>query len=253
MTDAILPLVEDVMSSPWIYLVLFALAAVDGFFPLVPSETSVITAGVFAAAGEPSLPLVILVAALGAFAGDQVSYAAGRLTGPRVYGRARPGSRRRAALDRARAALRARGGVIIVVSRYFPGARTAVTLTAGAVGYRWSRFATFGAVAAVAWGTYAALVGYLGGVAFEDNPLKGLLLGLGLAAAVTVAVELPRHLLRRGGGPPPPPPRSSSAHAWSRPAAQDGTAGLPVSSSRRFVGVVPIDDCDAREGRYEGS
>ena len=68
MTDAILPLVEDVMSSPWIYLVLFALAAVDGFFPVVPSEASVITAGVFAAAGDPSLPLVILVAALGAFA-----------------------------------------------------------------------------------------------------------------------------------------------------------------------------------------
>jgi len=26
MTDAILPFVEDVMSSPWIYLVLFAIA-----------------------------------------------------------------------------------------------------------------------------------------------------------------------------------------------------------------------------------
>ena len=102
MADAILPLVEDVMSSPWIYLVLFSLAALDGFFPVVPSETSVVTAGVFAAAGGPRLPLVILVAALGAFAGDQVSYALGRLAGPRVYARARPRSRRRAALDRAR-------------------------------------------------------------------------------------------------------------------------------------------------------
>ena len=73
MTDAILPLVEEVMFSPWIYAVLFALAAVDGFFPVVPSEASVITAGVFAAAGDPSLPLVIVAAALGAFAGDQVS------------------------------------------------------------------------------------------------------------------------------------------------------------------------------------
>jgi len=77
MTDAILPFVEDVMSSPWIYMVLFAIAALDGVLPVVPSETSVLTAGVFAASGETSLPLVILAAALGAFAGDQVSYAFG--------------------------------------------------------------------------------------------------------------------------------------------------------------------------------
>ncbi|HVF77058.1 MAG TPA: hypothetical protein VNA28_02075, partial [Solirubrobacteraceae bacterium] len=67
MTDVIFHFVEDIMSSPWIYLVLFAVAAIDGFFPIVPSETSVLTAGVFAASGETSLPLVILAAALGAF------------------------------------------------------------------------------------------------------------------------------------------------------------------------------------------
>lgn len=187
------------MSSPWIYLVLFALAAIDGFFPLVPSESSVITAGVFAATGEPSLPLVILAAALGAFAGDQASYGFGRLGGPRLYGRARAGSRRRAALDGARIALAARGGLIIVVARYFPGARTAVTLTAGAVEYRWRRFAGFGAVGAITWGAYSALVGYLGGVAFESDPLKGLLLGLGLAGAVTLMAELGRRVRRRVG------------------------------------------------------
>lgn len=197
MTDVILPLVEDVMSSPWIYLVLFAVAAIDGFFPLVPSETSVLTAGVFAASGETSLGLVILAAAAGAFAGDQTSYAFGRLAGPRVYRGAGRAGRRRAALDRARAALASRGGVIIVVSRYFPGARTAVTLTAGAVAYRWRRFAAFGAVAAVTWGAYSALVGYVGGVAFESDPLKGLLLGFALAAAVTLTAELTRHAVQR--------------------------------------------------------
>ena len=197
MTDAILPHVEDLMASPWLYLALFALAAVDGFFPIVPSETSVITAGVFAATGIPALELVILAAALGAFAGDQASYFLGRLGGPRLYARSVAGSRRRAALDRADDALRTRGGVIIMVARYFPGARTAVTLTAGAVRYRYRRFAGFGAAAAIAWGTYCGLVGYIGGHAFEDNPLKGLLLGIGIAAVVTLAAELVRHLRAR--------------------------------------------------------
>src|ERR687894_2355088 len=116
MTDVILPFVEDVMASPWIYLVLFAVAAIDGFFPLVPSETSVLTAGVFAASGETSLPLVILFAAIGAFSGDQISYFLGRAAGPRLQRRAQPGSRRHSALEWARGALAARGGVIIIVS-----------------------------------------------------------------------------------------------------------------------------------------
>jgi membrane-associated protein len=217
MTDAILPFVEDVMSSPWIYMVLFAIAALDGVLPVVPSKTSVLTAGVFAASGETSLPLVILAAALGAFAGDQVSYAFGYRAGPRLDARARAGGRRRAALDRGRAALATRGGVIIVVSRYFPGARTAVTLTAGAVGYRWQRFAAFGAVAALTWGAYSALVGYVGGRAFEHDPLKGLLLGFGLAAVLTCAAELTRHVLRRRRAPLAPAARPDPRVSYGRP------------------------------------
>ena len=37
------------------------------------------------------------------------------------------------------------------------------------------------------------LVGYIGGKAFEDNPLKGVVLGIGLALAVTLIVEIVRH------------------------------------------------------------
>jgi membrane-associated protein len=197
MTDAVLPLVESVVFSPWLYAVLFALAAIDGFFPVVPSETSVITAGVFAAAGDPSIPLVIVAAALGAFAGDQIAYAVGRRTGPRFLQRAQHGTRRAAAIDRAQRALGVRGGTIIIASRYFPGARTAVSMTAGAVAYEWRRFTSFGVVAAITWATYSAFVGFLGGVAFEHNVFMGLLLGLALAAAITAVAELGRHLLRR--------------------------------------------------------
>ena len=87
--------------------------------------------------------------------------------------------------------------MIIVVARYFPGARTAVSTTAGAVGYEWRRFAGFGVVAAVTWATYSALVGVLGGVAFERNVFMGLLLGLALAAALAAVAEIARHALHR--------------------------------------------------------
>ena len=197
MTDAVLSWVQDLMSSPWVYLVLFGLAAVDGFLPAVPSESVVITAGVFAATGEPSLPLVVLVAALGAFTGDHVSYLLGHLAGPRLQRRSRPGPRRRAALDRAARLLAERGGVLLVTARYVPGARTAVTLSAGAVRWPLRRFTPFAALAAVTWAAWSAGIGYVGGAAFEHDPLRGLLLGLGLALALAALGELVRHLVHR--------------------------------------------------------
>ena len=227
MTDALLPLVESVVLSPWLYAVLFALAAVDGFFPIVPSETSVITAGVFAAAGDPSIPLVIVAAALGAFAGDQIAYAAGRRTGPRFLARARPGTRRGAAIARAQRALAMRGGTIIVASRYFPGARTAVSMTAGAVGYEWRRFASFGVVAAVTWATYSALVGFLGGVAFEHDVLMALLLGVGLAAAVTAVAGSYGASCAAGSRRPPPAGRRARHRAADHGSAAR-TSGKPI-------------------------
>jgi membrane-associated protein len=84
---AILDFVHGLMGSPWVYVALLSFAAIDGFFPVVPSESLVITAGVFAANGEPLLPLVIVAAAVGAFAGDHIAYLAGRTAGDRLVTR----------------------------------------------------------------------------------------------------------------------------------------------------------------------
>lgn len=75
--------------------------------------------------------------------------------------------------------------------------RKAVTLAAGLTHFPWRRFAVFDAVAAVIWASYAALLGYYGGRAFEEQPWKGLLLAVGIAFAVTLGSELVRSLLRR--------------------------------------------------------
>jgi membrane protein DedA with SNARE-associated domain len=195
--QTLIQLVEGAAASPWFYLAIFGFAAVDAFLPAVPSESLVITAGVFAATGEPNLALVVVAAALGAFAGDHVSFFGGRTVGTRALERVPAGTRRGAAIGWAREALAMRGGMILVVCRYVPGARTAVTLTAGSVRYPLRSFSFFDSIAAGSWALYSALVGFLGGAAFEDDPLKGLLLGLGLAAAVAALVELGRHLRGR--------------------------------------------------------
>ncbi|MDG4825298.1 DedA family protein [Asanoa sp. WMMD1127] len=201
--DGILDVLHDVMSSPWLYALVFALAMLDGFFPIVPAETAVITAGVFAASGQPDLVPLVAVAAAGAFAGDHVSYALGRAAGGRKPTRNR-------AVAWARSAVAERGGLMLVVARYIPGGRTAVTLSMGALGYPRARFTAFDALAAVSWALYSALIGYFGGAAFEGDPVRGLLLGLGVAMSVTLVVEVVRHVRRRGRATQGPTPTKES-------------------------------------------
>ncbi len=197
MLDGVVDLARDALSSPWGYLALFTFAAVDAFFPVVPSESLVVTAGVFAASGEPDLLLVILAAGAGALVGDHVSYAIGHTAGSRLLRRAGDGTRKRAAFDWAAAALAERGGIVLLVSRYIPGGRTAVTLTMGTIHYPLRAFTLFDALAAISWAIYSAMIGYIGGHAFEDDPLKGLLLGLGLALAIAAGIEVVRHVRKR--------------------------------------------------------
>ena len=67
----------------------------------------------------------------------------------------------------------------------------------GIVGYPLRHFTPFDAVASVLWASYAGLIGYLGGAAFEDDPVKGLILGFGTALAITGLIEGGRFLWNR--------------------------------------------------------
>lgn len=85
-------LTDFVSGSPWTYVFLFAVSALDVLIPLVPSETSIILAGVLASSGDLMLVLVIVFAACGAIVGDNVSYWIGRTVGHRLVERFFKGS-----------------------------------------------------------------------------------------------------------------------------------------------------------------
>ncbi|WP_174532871.1 DedA family protein [Micromonospora chalcea] len=193
----VLDLLHHTVTSPWVYLLIIAVTAIDAFFPAVPGETVVITAGVFAAGGEPNLVLVIVTAAVGALVGDHISYAIGRGGGAHRLARLPADSRRRASSEWARRAVDRRGGMILTTARYVPGGRTAVTLTMGAVRYPARMFLLYDALACTTWGIYCALLGYFGGLAFEHNPVSGLLAGVAISLAVTGLFEAARWGRRR--------------------------------------------------------
>jgi membrane-associated protein len=64
---------------------------------------------------------------------------------------------------------------------------------------RWRRFMTFDVLAGLLWASYAALLGYVGGRAFEEDPLKGFLLAFAVALAATGAIEAYRRVRKSTG------------------------------------------------------
>jgi membrane-associated protein len=190
-------LTDYVSGSLWTYPFLFGIAALDVIFPLVPSETSVILAGVLAGTGDLVLVAVIGFAAAGAIVGDNISYLIGRTFGERVVERFFKGDRRKR-IDWAEKQIQERGSYLIVVGRFIPGGRTAITLAAGLLEMPWRRFIVFDVAAGIVWACYGALLGYVGGRTFEENPFKAFLVAFVVALAVTGGVEAFRWLRKRG-------------------------------------------------------
>lgn len=186
------------IGSPLSYVVAVLLPALDVLLPWLPSETVVIALGaVTAGSTDPRVGLLVALAGLGAFLGDNAAYLVGRRFGPAVDRRlfaGERGARRRAWAQRS---LDRFGMRIIVGCRFIPGGRTGVTLTCGLIGYPRRKFAAATAVAAIVWASYAFFLGRLGGKVFEDRPWIGLLLALGLGLAVSLLIEAARRIWSR--------------------------------------------------------
>lgn len=222
--DIINDLILQAATSPWLYLVMFATAVIDGFFPPIPSETVLVAAAAVAAStGETNVPLLIAVAAIGAMIGDNIAYAIGRSLGTtRFAWMRRP--KVAAAFDRAQLTLSRSGAPLILGARYIPVGRVAVNMSAGALGYSWRRFLPLSMIGGVTWAAYSAGIGLLAGHWLEDQPLLSVVIGVTFALMlgfvidrVAAAVRRRRNATRVGVG--------SAAAAEERAADHAGVTG----------------------------
>jgi membrane protein DedA with SNARE-associated domain len=179
----------DLSGQPVFLLAAFVVALLDSIIPVVPSETMLIVGGVAAGSGHQVLVLVILVGALGAFAGDNLAYPLGKSYEGgirRILFRGEKGERR---LEWAAKQLHKRGGLLLITARFIPGGRTAVTVSSGVTRQPRRRFMIWDAIACTIWATYATLLGYIGGRTFEDNHTRAFLFAFALAVGVTLLIE----------------------------------------------------------------
>jgi membrane-associated protein len=129
-----------------------------GFF--LPGDSLLVTAGVFAAAGDLNLATLLLLSTLCAVAGDQLGYWIGHHTGQALYSRPDSLLFKRRHLESAREFYEAHGGKTIVFARFIPILRTFCPVVAGVAGMRYASFVTYNIAGGVAWVFGMVLTGY---------------------------------------------------------------------------------------------
>ncbi|MET7877906.1 DedA family protein [Micromonospora profundi] len=178
-------LLTDVASPTWAYLVLLGLLIADAFVPVIPTQLIMITSGALTVYGGLSLPAIIAVGALGVFVGDLACYLLGRSAPDRRAPRHTELSRARRVASRVTQGLRQPGPMVFLLCRFVPGGRMAACFSAGRSRYPYRLFLLYEGVAALAWATYGAMVGHLGGTALTQSAWR--LAIIAAAAAVGFA------------------------------------------------------------------
>jgi membrane-associated protein len=184
---------DRVSSHQWFLLVILLIAFLDSIIPIVPSETCVIIGGVAASLGTQNIFAVIAAGAIGAFLGDNTAYLIGYRASDWFQRRAERKPKFAAKLAWAQHQIMLRGGLLLITARFIPGGRTALTLSCGITRQKRSWFVRWVALATVIWATYAALLGSIGGQAFEDDHAKAFTLAFSLAIGANILIEVVRH------------------------------------------------------------
>ncbi|MFJ6660191.1 DedA family protein [Streptomyces sp. NPDC091377] len=196
-------------ASPWIYALVALSVLLDVFLPLLPSGVLVIMAATAAAAGSgaasdhvpqyvPDILALTLCAATASVLGDLVVYRLARRGGDRLDRAIARSRRLTSAHERVGAALaRGSGGALVVLARFAPAGRSAVSLIAGTAHRRTRDFLPWSALAGLSWATYSVALGYFGAHWLGATWLATGVSVLALFAAGAGA----GYLMRRGPSP----------------------------------------------------
>jgi undecaprenyl-diphosphatase len=165
---------------------------------VVPGETLVIVGGFYARIGELWLPVVSVVAVVGAILGDNVGYWIGRR-----YGRGfleRHGPKLFVTPERLTAAERyyaSHGGKTVFLGRFVPVVRSVGFIVAGVAHMDWKRFLGYDVAGAVIWGVGHSVVGYVLGASYERWERYATPGGLVILVVLVFAVVASKFLRRR--------------------------------------------------------
>jgi membrane-associated protein len=129
-----------------------------GFF--LPGDSLLVTAGVFAGAGQLKLASLLSLVTLCSIAGDQVGYFIGWRAGVTLYQRQDSRFFKRRHLQAAHDFYEKNGGKTIILARFIPIIRTFCPPVAGAARMNYGRYLAYDVVGGFAWVWGMILLGY---------------------------------------------------------------------------------------------
>ena len=157
---------------------------------VLPGEAAVVFGGVLASRGHLSLPALVGVVVIAAVTGPLVGYEIGKRMGDRLFS-ARILRRVPGGVDRARTALRDKGGMAVLGGRFVAVVRALMPAAAGAARMPYRTFVVHNLIGGVIWGVGYSLLGYLAGSAYgvvESRVGTGLAIGLAAIVIALVAI-----------------------------------------------------------------
>ncbi|WP_406312258.1 VTT domain-containing protein [Streptosporangium sp. NBC_01639] len=174
------------------YLVVWVVAALDLFVPILPTGTLMIAGGALAAQGKLAPVLLIAAGTLGAWLGDLGGYRLGRRLARKLAHLATHRDRgSRPDLPAWQRQFARHTVLSLIVARYLPAGRTVTAVTAGRQNFPRRGYAAAALIAEALWAVPAVLIGYLGGRLVPTEIIMAVALG---GAAVTVLVAVIRRL-----------------------------------------------------------
>jgi len=149
-----------------------------GFF--LPGDTLLFSAGLIAAQGTISLPLLLVAVIAAAIIGDNVGYSIGRRAGPRLFKKEDGILFHKDHLMRAERFYEDHGGKTVTLARFVPVIRTFAPMVAGAGKMPRRRFMFYNVIGAVVWGGGVTLLGYWLGTKIPglDHYIEYVLIGV---------------------------------------------------------------------------
>jgi len=129
-----------------------------GFF--LPGDSLLVTAGVFAAAGQLNIWTLNALLVVAAIAGDTVGYWFGRRVGQALFKRPKSLLFNPAHLRRAHDFYEKHGGKTIIIARFMPIVRTFAPIVAGMGEMNYRRFLSFNVFGGLLWVVSMTGIGY---------------------------------------------------------------------------------------------
>ncbi len=129
-----------------------------GFF--LPGDSLLVTAGVFAAAGNLNLASLLSLVTICAIAGDQLGYAIGRKAGQSLYRRKNSRFFKHEHLQEAHDFYERYGGKTVIMARFIPIIRTFCPPVAGAAKMNYPRYLIYDIFGGLLWVWSMVLIGY---------------------------------------------------------------------------------------------